>query len=108
MGMYAINNVVVGTKMPRDEFEEEVGEHPWEFREDADHDLIVVDGAEKQWDEVVVGVLIEQIDCQYPEAVEPTDLRRVYAEKRHDVDGKLRDVGLEGRNVSIYLIGAFM
>ena len=104
------NYVIVGTRIPRENYEECFG-HPYKMDENTD-DLVAVWGGEKQWDEtdeIVVGEIQEEIDT-YGEVVarEPTDLMSMFASERKSVEEKLAGVGIEGREVSVYLVGSML
>jgi hypothetical protein len=105
--MDATNHIIVGTKIPRDAYEDQFG-HPYKMDEKTE-DLVAVWGGEKQWDEIIVGEIQEKIDT-YGGVVarEPTDLISMFASKRKSVEEKLADVGIEDREVSVYLVGSML
>lgn len=105
--MDATNHIIVGTRIPKDKYEERFG-HPYKMDENTD-DLVAVWGGEKQWDEIVVGEIQEEIDT-YGGVVarEPTDLISTFASKRKSVEKKLAGVGIDDREVSVYLVGSML
>lgn len=105
--MDATNHIIVGTRIPREKYEKRFG-HPYKMGENTD-DLVAAWGGEKQWDEVVVGEIQEEIDT-YGGVVarEPTDLISMFASKRKSVEEKLADMGIEDREVSVYLVGSVL
>lgn len=105
--METTNYVIVGTRIPKDKYEERFG-HPYKMDENTD-DLVAVWGGEKQWDQIVVGEIQEEIDT-YGGVVarQPTDLISTFASKRGEVEKKLADVGIEDREVSVYLVGSVL
>lgn len=107
MGMETTNYVIVGTRIPREKYEERFG-HPYKMDENTD-DLVAVWGGEKQWDEIIVGEIQEEMDTYGGvEAKEPTDLISTFASERKSVEKKLADVGIEDREVSVYFVGSVL
>lgn len=107
MGIETTNYIIVGTKIPREKYEESFG-HPYKMDENTD-DLVAVWGGEKQWDEIVVGEIQEKIDT-YGGVVarKPTDLISTFASERKNVEEKLANVGIDDREVSVYLVGSVL
>lgn len=105
--MDATNYVIVGTRIPREDYENRFG-HPYKMDERTE-DLVAAWGGEKQWDKIVVGEIQERIDTYGGvEARKPTDLMSVFASKRKSVKEKLADVGINDREVSMYLVGTLL
>ena len=105
--METTNYVIVGTRIPREKYEERFG-HPYKMDENTD-DLVAVWGGEKQWDEIIVGEVQEEMDT-YGGVVarEPTDLISTFASERKSVEEKLAGVGIDDREVSVYLVGSVL
>jgi hypothetical protein len=106
MGMYHYNNVIVGVQMNREQFQEEFG-HPYEFDENREHDLIAEYGAEKQWQNVVVGIPVHQFDAQDMRATWPTDLVEEFKDYKKKTVKQLESVGIGAENISLFIVGGF-
>ncbi len=105
--MDATNYIIVGTRIPREKYKERFG-HPYKMDENTE-DLVAVWGGEKQWDGVVVGEIQEKISL-YGRVIarEPTDLISTFASERKSVEKKLAGIGIDDREVSVYLVGSVL
>lgn len=107
MGMYSTNYIVVGTQIPRTEYEKQFGS-PHKM-DDKDNEFVAIGGYNEQWDSIVVGEIKEKMDSQgRMEPQPPTDLVSEYATSKNEISERLEEIGIDDREVSIYLVGTVL
>jgi len=104
--MYYYNNVIVGVQMNRERFQENFG-HPYEFDETREHHLIAEYGAEKQWQNIVVGIPVHQFDAQDMKGTPPTDLVEEFKDHEREAVKQLESVGINAEDISLFIAGGF-
>ena len=105
MGLEPSLSVIVGTRIPREVFEEIVDvEHP-KIIDGMNNNLVAFDGGEYQHNAIVVGQILYHYDG-YNGTDVMMDLVSEFADNRTETKEMLEEeLGIVNREVSIYVVG---
>ena len=105
MGLEPSLSVVVGTRIPKDEFEKRIDiEHP-KIVDGMDNNLVAFDGGEYQHDTIIIGQMAYHYNG-YNGTDVVMDVVSEFADKRTETKRMLKEeFGITNREISIYVVG---